>query len=39
MSTNNKTYMQALRFNWLTRFYDPVIALTIREKTFKNRLL
>ena len=25
--------------NWLTKFYDPVIATTTREKTFKKRLI
>lgn len=39
MNTSNETYIPALRFNWLTRFYDPVIALTTREKTFKKRLI
>ena len=39
MNTENETYIPALRFNWLTRFYDPVIALTTREKTFKKRLI
>ena len=39
MSSKNETYIPALRFNWLTRFYDPVIALTTREKTFKKSLI
>ena len=39
MNTSNETYIPALRFNWLTRFYDPVIALTTRGKTFKKRLI
>lgn len=29
----------ALGYDWLTRFYDPVVALTIREKRFKRRLV
>ncbi len=32
-------YIPALRFEALTRFYDPVVALTTREGTFKRRLL
>lgn len=39
MVTNNDKYIPALRFNWLTCFYDPVVALTTREKTFKKRLI
>jgi ubiquinone/menaquinone biosynthesis C-methylase UbiE len=27
-----------LRFNWLTDFYDPIVALTCREKKFKSLL-
>lgn len=29
----------ALGFSWLTRLYDPVVALTCRERRFRNRLL
>ncbi len=32
-------YVAALRFRWLTRFYDPVVALTTRENIFRRRLL
>jgi len=32
-------YIPALRFHWLTPFYDPLIRLAIRESTFKRRLL
>jgi ubiquinone/menaquinone biosynthesis C-methylase UbiE len=32
-------YVPALRFRWLTRFYDPVVALTTREKIFRSKLL
>lgn len=28
----------ALRFRWLTQFYDPLIAATLREEKFKKRL-
>lgn len=32
-------YVSALRFRWLTRFYDPVVAVTTREAIFRRRLL
>ncbi len=32
-------YVPALGLNSLTRFYDPVVALTTRERLFKRRLL
>ena len=32
-------FIPALRFDALTRFYDPVVALTTRERTFKRRLV
>jgi len=35
----NHSYVPALGFHWLTRFYDPLIALSLREKTLKSRLL
>jgi len=38
MATKDE-YVTALRFGWLTRFYDPVVAATTREKAFKRRLL
>jgi len=36
---NDDTYIPALRYRWLTRFYDPVIALTTRERLFRRKLL
>jgi len=33
------TYVRALRYRWLTRFYDLVVALTSREKVFRRKLL
>ncbi len=36
---NATRYVPALRFEALTRFYDPVVALTTRERSFKRRLL
>jgi ubiquinone/menaquinone biosynthesis C-methylase UbiE len=32
-------YVPALRFRWLTRFYDSVVAVTTRERIFRQRLL
>jgi ubiquinone/menaquinone biosynthesis C-methylase UbiE len=32
-------YVPALRFDFLTRFYDPLVRLTVREGAFKTRLL
>lgn len=32
-------YVPALGYAWLTRFYDPVVALTTRERTFKRLLI
>ena len=32
-------YVPAMRFGFLTRFYDPVVRLTSREETFKSRLV
>jgi SAM-dependent methyltransferase len=33
------SYLPALSFHSLTRFYDPLIRLTMRERTFKSRLI
>jgi ubiquinone/menaquinone biosynthesis C-methylase UbiE len=35
----HRSYVPALGFHWLTRFYDPLMALTLREETLKGRLL
>ncbi|TDI50520.1 MAG: class I SAM-dependent methyltransferase [Acidobacteria bacterium] len=32
-------YVAALRYDFLTSIYDPIVALTTRERTFKERLL
>jgi ubiquinone/menaquinone biosynthesis C-methylase UbiE len=32
-------YIPALAFDWLTRFYDPVLRLTLREEEFKRLLV
>ncbi len=36
---SDRSYVPALGFDWLTRFYDPLLALTLREKTLKGRLI
>ena len=35
----DKHYVSALRYNWLTSFYDPLIQWTIQEKKFKRQLV
>jgi len=32
-------YISALHFDWLTRFYDPIMQWTMREQTFKRHLI
>jgi ubiquinone/menaquinone biosynthesis C-methylase UbiE len=39
MKHTTAAYIPALRYSWLTGFYDPVVALTTREATFKSALL
>lgn len=39
MATSTQTFIPALRFDWLTRLYDPLIQLTTREQAFKRRLV
>lgn len=36
---SKESYIPALRFEFLTRFYDPVVRLTTREFSFKRALL
>lgn len=36
---HNEKYIPALSYDWLTRFYDPVVALTTRENAFKAALV
>lgn len=33
------TYIPALRFDWLTRFYDPILRATLKEARVKRRLV
>ena len=37
-SMKNEKYIPALSYDWLTSFYDPVVALTTRESAFKKAL-
>lgn len=34
-----KNYLPALKYDWLTRVYDPVLQLTMSEKRFKRALI
>ena len=36
---SERAFLPALRFDALTRLYDPIIAATTRERTFKRRLV
>lgn len=36
---NERRYIPALRFRWLTGLYDPVLRITTREATFKKLLV
>ncbi len=39
MEKSSKNYLPALRFEFLTRFYDPLVRLTTREFAFKRALI
>ncbi len=39
MQKQHGKYVPALGFDWLTRFYDPVLRWTLREETFKRALI
>jgi len=39
MNENNKPYIPALKYTWLTSLYDPIIGLTMREFSFKQRMI
>ncbi len=36
---HDSEYIPALRYRWLTNLYDPIIAITTREKKFKKHLV
>ena len=38
-AVSDRPFLPALRFEALTRFYDPVVAATTRERVFKRRLV
>ena len=37
--TSQSTYIPALKYNWLTQFYDGLLNAFLREKTFKSKLI
>ena len=37
--TNKNDYIPALKYQWLTRFYDPILNITMPEKQFKSELI
>ena len=39
MKPSSNSYIPALGYRWLTRFYDPVVRVTTREAAFKDALL
>ncbi len=39
MHEKNKNYIPALRFEFMTRFYDPLVRITTREFAFKSELI
>jgi ubiquinone/menaquinone biosynthesis C-methylase UbiE len=39
MDDKKEQYIPALSYRWLTRFYDPIIGFTMRESTFKRRMV
>ncbi|MFS0726309.1 class I SAM-dependent methyltransferase [Paenibacillus sp. 1P07SE] len=36
---DHRDFIPALRFHWLTSLYDPILRWTMRESTFKNKLI
>ncbi|MBN8655901.1 MAG: methyltransferase domain-containing protein [Anaerolineae bacterium] len=38
-ASNEKRYIPALSFHWLTPLYDPLLKWVMREETFKRRLI
>lgn len=39
IAVNESKYIYALKYPWLTRLYDPVVALTTRERFFRQEIL
>ncbi len=39
MTEEPQKFVPALGFSWLTRFYDPVVRVTLKEEKFKALLV
>lgn len=39
LQMNNTAYIPALRYNWLTKFYDSLLSITFPEKKIKQALI
>ncbi len=39
MKSKDGKYLKALRFDWLTKHYDRIVAMTTRESYFKKKLI
>jgi ubiquinone/menaquinone biosynthesis C-methylase UbiE len=39
MKKETKQYIPALKYDWLTRFYNPLVRITMPEKEFKTELI
>lgn len=39
MKENSKVYIPALKYTWLTPFYDSILGSTMREFSFKQRMI
>lgn len=39
MTSPRREYLHALRYDWLTPLYDPILRWTMRERTFKRQLV
>ena len=39
MGKGRHEYVPALRYDWLTSLYDPLLRWTVRESAFKRRLV
>ncbi|MFQ5351754.1 MAG: class I SAM-dependent methyltransferase [Candidatus Binatia bacterium] len=39
MSEDTESYIRALRFSWLTRFFDPLLRASLNEEKFKELLV
>jgi hypothetical protein len=39
MKATSNNHVPLLRYRWLTRFYDSIVRLTVRENTFSLALL